>query len=208
MLGPAALGVGRSAYNDVIARTEAEQTLGLIVRVRYADPFGLLIVSSVTAGLRFSAGAKSEVGIGSQTNYAGNLVPFSAVLGYEDNPTISYSPVDAQSFLSEWLAPIPMETLVLVLQSGSQSTFVALLVERMNGLRAGAHATLEERTAYRRAATLLAEFREYGIASWMKHSDAAGRYELILSSTRRPTSARWKNSCGSSICVVTRRTRA
>ena len=32
-LGPTALGIGRGAYNDVIPRTEAEQTLGLIVRV-------------------------------------------------------------------------------------------------------------------------------------------------------------------------------
>jgi hypothetical protein len=31
-LGPTALGVGRGAYNDVIARTSSEQTLGLLVR--------------------------------------------------------------------------------------------------------------------------------------------------------------------------------
>src|SRR6266436_7101139 len=53
-LGPTALGVGRGAYNDVIARTSSEQTLGLLVRLRYSDPFGLLTVSSVTAGLKFS----------------------------------------------------------------------------------------------------------------------------------------------------------
>jgi len=179
-LGPTALGVGRSAYNDVIARTESEQTLGLIVRLRYADPFGLLAVTSVTAGLKFSAGAKSEVGIGSQTNYAGNLVPFSAMLGYEDSPTIAYSPVDVQSFLREWLTPTTIETLALVLQSLTESELIALLVERMNGLRSGTTATLEERTAFHRAAILLAELRRHGIASWAQESGAAGRYELIL----------------------------
>ncbi len=61
-LGPAALGAGRGAYNEVIARTSSEQTLGLLVRLRYSDPIGLLMVSSVTAGLKFSAAAKGEAG--------------------------------------------------------------------------------------------------------------------------------------------------
>jgi len=166
MMGPAALGVGRSAYNEVIARTGSEQTLGLIVRLRYADPIGLLTVTSVTAGLKFSAEAKAEAGFGPSASYAGALMPFSAAIGYEDSPTISYTPVDGQAFLREWLAPTAMETLALVLQSAPQSALIVLLVERMNGLRSGANATAEERTAFNRAATLLAEFRERGMASW------------------------------------------
>ena len=78
ILGPAALGTGRGAYNEVIARTSSEQTLGLIVRLRYSDPIGLLAVSNVTAGLKFSTQAKGEAGFGSPASYAGALVPFSA----------------------------------------------------------------------------------------------------------------------------------
>ena len=55
------------------------------------------------------------------------------------------------------------------------------LVERMNGLRLGAGATVEERTAFHRVATLLAQFRERGIGLWVQESGATGRYELILS---------------------------
>ena len=181
-LGPAALDVGRGAYNEVIARTSSEQTLGLIVRLRYSDPIGLLMVSSVTAGLKFSAQATGQAGFGPRANYAGNLVPFSAGMGYEDSPTISYTPVDGQAFLREWLAPVTLETLALVLQAAArQDVFIVLLVERMNGLNNSASATVEERTAFQRAATLLAEFRDLGVASWAQQSGAAGRYELILS---------------------------
>ena len=88
-LGPVALGVGRGAYNEVIARTSSEQTLSLIVRLRYSDPIGLLMVTSVTAGLKFSAQATGQAGFGPRANYAGNLIPFSAGMGYEDSPTIS-----------------------------------------------------------------------------------------------------------------------
>ena len=110
------MSAGRGAYNEVIARTSSEQTLGLIVRLRYSDPIGLLAVSNVTAGLKFSTQAKGETGFGSPASYAGALVPFSAGVSYEDGPLISYAPVDAQAFLSEWLAPVTLETLALAMQ--------------------------------------------------------------------------------------------
>ena len=184
ILGPAALGAGRGAYNDVIARTSSEQTLSLIVRLRYSDPIGLLAVSSVTAGLKFSTQAKGEAGFGSPASYAGALVPFSAGVTYEDSPLISYAPVDWQAFLREWLAPVTLETLALAIQgSPGQDTLMVLLVmvERMNGLRLGVGATVEERTAFHRVATLLAQFRELGMGLWVQESGATGRYELILS---------------------------
>ena len=183
-LGPTALGVGRGAYNDVIARTSSEQTLGLIVRLRYSDPFGLLSVSNVTAGLKFSTQAKGEAGFGSPASYAGALVPFSAGVAYEDSPLITYTPVDAQGFLREWLAPVTLETLALAMQGAPrQDTLMLLLalVEGMNGLYSGASSTVEERTAFHRAVTLLAQFRDLGMALWVQESGATGRYELILS---------------------------
>jgi hypothetical protein len=181
-LGPAALGVGRGAYNEVIARTSSEQMLGFLVRLRYADPTGLLTVSSVTAGLKFSTQARGEAGFGPHANYAGNLVPFSATFGYEDSPTISYVPVDTQAFVREWLAPVTLETLMLMLQTGArQDAFILLLIERMNGLRNNVNVPVEERAAFQRAAALLSEFRDFGIAAWAQQSGATGRYELILS---------------------------
>ena len=181
-MGPTALGVGRGAYNDVIARTNSEQTLGLLVRLRYSDPVGLLMVSSVTAGLKFKAEAKGEAGFGPRANYAGNLVPFSAGAAYEDSPTISYTPVDGQAFLREWLAPVSLETLALVLQAArSQDVCVLLLIERMNGLRNSTRATLEERVAFQRAVMLLVELRDLGVVSWAQQGGSVGHYELILS---------------------------
>jgi hypothetical protein len=170
ILGPAALGAGRGAYNDVIARTSSEQTLGLIVRLRYSDPIGLLAVSSVTAGLKFSTQAKGEAGFGSPASYAGALVPFSAGVSYEDSPLISYAPVDAQAFMREWLAPVTLETLALAIQGAAGEDALMVLLT-----------LVEERTAFHRVATLLAQFRELGMALWVQESGAPGRYALILS---------------------------
>src|SRR5262245_30314434 len=184
ILGPAALSAGRGAYNEVIARTSSEQTLSLIVLWRYSDPICLLAVASVTASLKFSTQAKGEAGFGAPASYAGALVPFSAGVSYEDSPLISYAPVDAQAFLREWLAPVSLENLALAMQGAAREDalmVVLTLVERMNGLRSGANATLEELAAFYRVATLLARFRELGIGLWVQESGATGRYELILS---------------------------
>jgi hypothetical protein len=180
-IGPATLAAGRGAYSDVIARTNAEQMLGLIVRMRYADPIALLAVSNVTANLRFNATTESQFGIGSQTNYAGNLVPFAAGVGYEDNPTISYAPIDEQAFLREWVAPVSLDILIPTLRDAAHpDDLLELLVDRMNGLRSGPASTPAERAAFIRAAKLLRDLRELGIASWVVDEGISGRYELIL----------------------------
>jgi hypothetical protein len=124
---------------------------------------------------------KGEAGFGSPASYAGALVPFSAGVGYEESPTISYAPVDGQAFLREWLAPVPLETLAMAMQAVPRPDLLVLLVERMNRLRSGANATVEERTAFHRAATLLAQFRDLGMALWAQRSGADGGYELVLS---------------------------
>jgi len=180
-LGPATLGAGRSAYNDVIARTSAEQALGLIVRMRYSDPFGLLTVASVTANLRFTASAMSQVGYGAPSGYAGNLVPFSAGVGYEDNPTISYIPIEGQAFLREWLEPLSLSTFVSAMQETRRSdTLLPLLVERMNHLRSGPDATADERKAFLHAVALLHELHRRGIAIWSVDAAAPVCCELSL----------------------------
>ena len=180
-LGPATLGAGRGAYNDVIARTDSEQTLGLMVRLRYSDPIGMLAVSSVTANLRFSAQAAGEAGIGPDSNFAGNLVPFSAGVAYEDNPTISYTPVDAQAFLRQWLKPVPLETLVPVMQAGGNlAALLELMVDRMNGLRGG-DAGPDERAEFDRAVKLLGELCGLGLVAWVPPSGQPGRWEMIVS---------------------------
>ena len=180
-LGPAAVVAGRPAYNDVIARTSAEQTLGLIVRVRYGDPIGLLEVSNVTANLKFSAHATGQFGIGAKSNYDGNLVPLSAALGYEDSPTISYQPIAGQAFLTEWLQPISLDTAILSARvAGNDAGVFALIVDRLNGLRSGAAATPAQRTKFFQAVILLDEFHRLGIAEWVSPDKPDGNYELVI----------------------------
>ena len=102
-VGPQSITAGRGVYADVINRTEDEQILNVIVRLRYDETFGMMSVASVTANLRFSAQATTNIGVGDSDNYTGNLVPLSAGVAYEENPTISYVPLSGEDFMRRML---------------------------------------------------------------------------------------------------------
>src|SRR5262245_3938843 len=113
-LGPGSIVRGRELYNQVISDTDNEQTLELIVRARYGEPSGLLSVASVTANLRTTATANSQFGVGPSANFQGNIVPLALGLGYEENPTIAYTPVQGERYAKSIIAPIGLDTRVLL----------------------------------------------------------------------------------------------
>jgi hypothetical protein len=128
-LGPGAIVRGRGLYNDVITETNNAQILEAIVRARYGEPVAMLSVASVTASLRASANGEAQLGFGPRSNYDGNLVPLSIGVAYEDNPTISYVPVQGERYAKSLLTPVELEVLVLLLGiERAPAELVAILV--------------------------------------------------------------------------------
>ncbi|MHC5003569.1 MAG: hypothetical protein ACYTJ0_10640 [Planctomycetota bacterium] len=163
--GPSALSNGRNVYNEVINRTSDEQVLEMLVRLRYGESFGMLTVASVTANIKVRAEAGAEIGVGSDSNYRGNLVPLSGGFAYEENPTISYVPLRGERFVSRLLAPLPLSTVVLF--GRSPQTWVPILemmIGQMNGLRNPMFGDESERREFDRAIRLLRELRNEGVA--------------------------------------------
>jgi hypothetical protein len=129
------LSQGRPAYNEAIAATNAEQSLSWIVRSRYGLPTAQLAVSSITAGVRFSSAAAVNVGIGPSDNYIGNLVPLSGGVTYDENPTISYVPLQGMEHVRTLLSPMPLDILGLLLNMNFHPQIVmAIVVKRINGV--------------------------------------------------------------------------
>ena len=134
-VGPNVIRNGRPIYNDAIVATNNEQLLAMIVRMRYEEPAGLLSVASVTANVRVQASVGGEFGYGPEDYFSGNLVPLRAGALYEDNPTISYTPVQGQEFLRQGFSPLPLDLTVLLLNVlGGSPDVMTLLIKEINGV--------------------------------------------------------------------------
>ncbi len=135
-VGPQSITAGRGIYNEVINRTEDEQTLNALVRLRYEETFGMLSVASVTAGLRFRTQARVEAGFGDSVDFAGNLVPLAAGVAYEENPTISYVPLNGEDFMRRMISPLSVEEWALLSKPVRRKDLLfALAVQRINELQ-------------------------------------------------------------------------
>lgn len=176
-LGPGSIVNGRPLYGEAVARTNDEQMLGAIVRSRYGESVGMLAVTSITANVRFSASVGGNAGIGSSESFEGNLVPLSAGVAYEENPTISYVPVQSETYLREILSPVSLETLVLMLRSADRAEMVlTLIVDQMNGvanpLFSGSRAG-----AFERAASLICDLTREDVLDWV---DTEGGFGMLI----------------------------
>ena len=185
LLGPASIKHGRAAYNDAIVATNNQQVLGMIVRMRYGEPSGLLAVSSVTANLNIQSSIGSEFGIGSDSNFEGNLVPLSAGIAYEENPTISYAPVQGETYLRQMLSPLPIDLAILLLGAlGNSPQTMTLLCKSINGIRNPgllADPSLEADPRFTRIVALLAELNRAGNVVWAQEGRKPPSFDLALS---------------------------
>ena len=134
--GPRAIENGRLVYNTAITKTNNQQILMAVLQNRYLESQNLLTVASVTANVRVTTRADVQLGIGDASNYAGNLVPFSASAIYEENPTISYTPVAGSRYMRQLHSPTPIS--VLAQLSATQTDLAPLyyaLISSVNGIR-------------------------------------------------------------------------
>jgi hypothetical protein len=180
-LGPGSIVRGRGLYNEVITHTNNEQTLELIVRARYGEPIGLLSVVSVTANLRASATLGAQFGFGPSANYQGNLVPLSAGVAYEQNPTISYVPVQGERFAKSILSPIGIDVLGLLMSTERDSHhLMSVVIKQMNGLRNSMLDPPASRVAFEESIDRLARLQSAGQAAWTGSETSPGSFTLVI----------------------------
>ena len=132
VIGPAGIRSGRGAYSSAINATNDQQTLRSIVKIRYGETWSMLAVSSVTANMKFASRAGFDIGVGPDQNYAGNLVPLSGSVVFEENPTISYTPLDGGEFVRELLSPVPLRLYLLLIESGEIELTLRMLTASVN----------------------------------------------------------------------------
>jgi hypothetical protein len=131
-LGPKTVLWERTEYNLAIQETEDAQLLLNLVRLKYRDTPIFLELSSI------SSQSSLETGLGTGDSLAevtGSTVTWKVgpTLLFSTQPTITYTPFQGERFANQILAPIKIETLMLLYRSGWPLRRVLLLgAQRLN----------------------------------------------------------------------------
>jgi hypothetical protein len=134
----------RVGYNEAIARSNNEQLLLNLVRLRFLHAPQFFEVASVTTqSAVVTSGAASVTGnVGNNIGNDAIFTPFvTATLGgdvrLEDRPTVQYTPLQGEDFAQRMVTPIRPDTLLLLVDVGWRiDRLLNACVQRINDLRA------------------------------------------------------------------------
>ena len=115
-MGPNALQQDRSNYNIAVQRTNDEQLLLNLVRLKYRDTPFFLEVSNVATQFTFSSAADASAIF--PEGPAFNVFGLGAGVARTERPTVSYSPLQGENFIQRFLSPVSLQTISLLFHSG------------------------------------------------------------------------------------------
>ena len=132
-VGPTRVEAGRKNYNIAIQRTNDEQLLLNIVRLKYRDTPFFLEVSAVSSQFNVGASLDTSVSLpeGNSRSYG-----IGGAASFEETPTVSYSPLQGEDFIKRMMSPLSVESLLLLYHSGwSVERIFRVCLQRMNDLK-------------------------------------------------------------------------
>lgn len=128
-VGPKSIRNTRFNYNSAIVDTRNEQLLTNLVRLRYRDPPFFIEVSSIATQYVLAVGGSATIG-GIGDNVVGGG---GGNVAYEERPTVTYTPLQGETFVNRLLSPVPMEVVVLLSNSGWRfDRLLRCCVQRVN----------------------------------------------------------------------------
>ena len=113
--GPSTLKGNRYSYNTTIQRSNDQQLLLNLVRLKYRDTPYFLEVNSVAAQFKFRANANADATL---QNGVKGIFGLGTGASVEEIPTVSYAPLQGEQFIQRFLSHIPLENIFLLTRSG------------------------------------------------------------------------------------------
>ncbi len=114
-LGPSALKATRNQYNKAMGQSNDEELLLNLVRVRYRESPLFLQVGAINASFDFTTLASFS---GTFPNGDPTVYGVGAALGYNERPTITYTPLQGAEFAQRTSKEMPIEDLLLLIRGG------------------------------------------------------------------------------------------
>jgi hypothetical protein len=131
--GPDAVRMTRSEYNVVIQQTNDQELLLNLVRLKYRDTPYFLSVEKVASSIEFSRGLSASAAF---LESADNSFGLTGAIGFAEKPTLFYSPLEGERFVRQMMTPLPLDTLIMLANSGwSVERVFAVTLQAMNGVK-------------------------------------------------------------------------
>lgn len=191
-LGPRTIPAARFDYNERIARSQNDQLLLNLVRLRYRDTPVFLDVGAVIAQYTLDA----RVSVLPRIHVDGtDNTELGLDLGgrYSEQPTITYEPISGAEFTRRLLTPISPQTIILLSQSGwSVERLLMCCVDSINDVTNAPVASgptpsrIPDNSRFREVARLLRELQISGSLDFMLAQDRETGATLV--SIERPAS--------------------
>lgn len=129
-LGPNQIHKGRLEYNQAVQESFREEMLLNLVRLRYRETPEFLSVGGIAAQYTFDGNAGWGLGLPDGGTKVGSL---NGRISRSEKPTISYIPSRGEAFQKGLLAPIDLQSLVLLSRTGwSWERILRTTVQYMN----------------------------------------------------------------------------
>lgn len=148
-LGPAQLKGNRIDYNKSIQKSDSEELLLNLVRIRYSESPYFMQVSSISSSFSYSAsiggGAEFNQGAEPYVQYPMTKLIPSVRGSIAENPTITYSPLLGEKFVSQLLTDVSPSRFWFLHRAGWEMPMLLhLLVRRVGSLHNPDHYQLTD----------------------------------------------------------------
>jgi hypothetical protein len=129
------LEASRAEYNRAITRSNEEQLLLNLVRLRYRESPLFLDVGAVSAQFKLEQTADLSGRYSSDQSADASLLGLGSRLAYEERPTITYTPLQGDAYASRLMSPLTFDTVMLLFYSGWRiDRILRLTVQRINNV--------------------------------------------------------------------------
>ena len=135
-VGPTAVRGARIPYNEAVATSRDQQLLLNLVRLKYRDVPLFLDVGSVSTQYQMSYGASAASRFVFDDALNDHGLNAGGSVGYSEKPTVTYTPLSGEKFVTQMMSPIPLETVFLMAQSGwSMGRVLRCCAQSLNDVR-------------------------------------------------------------------------
>ena len=175
-IGSTLLPYDRITYNEALQSSDTQQELLNIVRLRYSDAPYFLTVNNVVS--QFSLSRDASVNVSNNLPPPSILATGNAGTSFSESPTITYTPLQGEQFVTRLLTPIDLSVLYMLLRSGWGINHVfRVLIQQMGAVE---NAVIASRSTSSRIPKF-EKFLSLGIAlRTLQHND-----DLKISSSKR-----------------------